>query len=1039
VIGRSTLSRLAVAVLGACVLAPHVVSFAIGEQTGGSTSDTRRPGVTPVSGARDPAWSADGAFIAFSLIDQIWTASPDRQTARVLVTWEAGRPAIERDPAWSPDGRRIAFAADRGEGFDIYLVAASGGAPERLSFLTGDERWPAWTTDGRVIFAHHAGDQWDLVRALPTVGAAVASTPEPLTETPFDEIEPRVSPDGAHLLFVSNRDSDGGDVDLWVMSLPTPRDASTRAAASTTTPGGTAGEVLRGPALSSTQSLSPDAASIATVSGTAAPQLATAASPAPNAVPTRILRMRGQESSPAWAPDGRRIAFSAVRQGLGSLWVAEVDLPGEPQAPRPAALPFLVSRRGGQVAWSPDGRTLLVSDAPDPEPAYNGNPRRDDGQAPPLFVLGERFNLRMLPAPRVPDDGALPVATRVPVPAGRWLAAFEEVWRTLSRLYYREGAGATNWQALHDLYAPRAAAARDEVSLEAVVDAMVAEQPLIKPAVSSSHAVVVSGHRLASEAGVRVLERGGNIVDAAIAVSFTLGVVEPDASGIGGDGMALVHLKGMTEPAVIEYKDQTPIHATLDNQAIFRDGRLVGDGPAAANIPGVVAGLDMLYQKYGSKRLTWEELIAPAIRHAEDGFVLDDTLPTSIAEGQSFLRKYEAAREIFLPGGRVPRAGDRFVNRDYGATLRAIAKGGAREFYQGSIARRIAADMADNDGIIGPEDLAQYRAVERQPLVGRYRDHVIYAAPPPVASGASLIESLHILDHYTPRSTAPGWARDPDYFHYVLEAWKHRHGMTQVADPALWPVNIAAHLDRTHAATLFHEIDPARASALRAEPGQRDESTNGVDLERVGGGTTAFVVADAEGNMIAVTQTLSTWGGSFYVSKGLGFLYNNHLRSSRLMRGAFGQLLPLTRSTSTSAPTLLFRDANGVRTPRLAVGAAGNAWILSSVYAIVTNVVDRRQPMQSAVEAPRFLVGRDPADASGATARIQIEDRFPQTVLADLMRRGHVFQKIGRKGEVRYGYASGVLVDLERRLVEGGADPRRSHVALSWTGSMTSP
>ena len=187
--------------------------------------------------------------------------------------------------------------------------------------------------------------------------------------------------------------------------------------------------------------------------------------------------------------------------------------------------------------------------------------------------------------------------------------------------------------------------------------------------------------------------------------------------------------------------------------------------------------------------------------------------------------------------------------------------------------------------------------------------------------------------------------------------------------------------------------------------------------------------------MIAVTQTLSTWGGNFYVSKGLGFLYNNHLRSSRVTRGAYGQLLPLTRSSSTSTPTLVFREANGVQTPRLAVGAAGNAWIVSSVYSIITQVIDGGQPMQAAVEAPRFLIGRDPSDASNSRARIQIEDRFPRALLTDLTRRGHVFQKIGRKGEVRYGYASGALVDVGARRVEGGADPRRSHAAVAWSGA----
>ena len=765
----------------------------------------------------------------------------------------------------------------------------------------------------------------------------------------------------------------------------------------------------------------------------------------------RVVRVRGNESSPVWAPDGKRIAFSAIRQGMGSIWVAELEIPGDKLSPRPAAPPLLVSRRGGQVAWSPDGRTLLISDTPDPEPSYNGNPRRDDGEAPPLFALadgsGSSFNLRLVPAPRPPDDGEVPLTTKLAVPGTRWLTAFDGVWRTLQGLYYHHGTSANAWQSLYDTYAPRAAAARDEASLETVVDAMVAEQPLIKPAVTSSHAVVVSGHRLASEAGVQVLERGGNIVDAAIAVSFALGVVEPDASGIGGDGMAVVYLKGMTEPTVIEYKDQTPIHATLDTAEIFRDGRLVGDGPAAANIPGVVAGMEMLFQKYGSKRVAWDELIAPAIRHAEEGYVLDDALPTSVAEGQSFLRKYEAAREIFMPGGRVPRAGDRFVNRDYASTLRAIAKGGAKEFYQGTIARKIAADMTENGGIIGYEDLAQYRAVERQPVIGRFRDHVVYAAPPPVSSGASLVETLQILDHYAPSSPGASIARDPNYFHYALEAWKLRHPLTQVADPALWPVNLSPHLDRAHAAIQFKLIDPAKASAYRGEPGAggggRDDQSGGGSTpsspsgepDRIGRGTTAFVVADSDGNMIAVTQTLSTWGGNFYVSKGLGFLYNNHLRGSRVTRGAYGQLLPLTRSSSTSSPTLLFREANGVQTPRMAVGAAGNAWIVSSVYSIITQVIDGGQPMQAAVEAPRFLIGRDPSDASNSRARIQIEDRFPRAMLLDLTRRGHVFQKIGRKGEVRYGYASGALVDVGARRVEGGADPRRSHAAVAWGGA----
>jgi gamma-glutamyltranspeptidase/glutathione hydrolase len=488
--------------------------------------------------------------------------------------------------------------------------------------------------------------------------------------------------------------------------------------------------------------------------------------------------------------------------------------------------------------------------------------------------------------------------------------------------------------------------------------------------------------------------------------------------------MALVHLKGMAEPVAIDYKDQAPIRATRDNPLLTAS---TGDGASAANIPGVVSGLDLLYRKYGSKVVSWADLIAPAIEYAEAGYVLDEALPTTIAEGRRYFEKYPAAARIYLPGGKVPAVGDRFVNKDYAATLRAIAKEGADAFYRGSIARRIAEDMGKNGGLLTLDDLAQYRAIERRPLAGRYRDHAVYSAPPPVSTGASLIETLQILQNYQPRPRAT-YATDADYFHYVIESWRVRDQAPRIADPALWDVNLGSHLDPAHAATLFKRIDPKTA--------YRDRTTPPGDgpPERIGRGTTAFAVADADGNMIAVTQTLSSWGGTFYVSDGLGFLYNNHLRFGG-GGGAPGRFLPLARSSSTSVPTLVFRSSAGQPiTPRLAVAAAGNAWIPASVYDIILNVVDGGMTAQRAIEAPRFLVGRDPADGG---SRPQIEDRIPRTILDDLMARGHRFQKIGRKGEVRYGYAATVVVDSDGR-VQGGAEPRRSHAAIA-VRSSTNP
>ncbi len=246
-------------------------------------------------------------------------------------------------------------------------------------------------------------------------------------------------------------------------------------------------------------------------------------------------------------------------------------------------------------------------------------------------------------------------STELAPSSGLLTATFARTWQTLRDLYYsgRRGRGCVA-SARRKVSRPRAVAARTEAEFEAIVDEMIAEQPLIKPVVTSNGAVVVSGHPLASEAGRLALERGGNIVDAMVAVSFALGVVEPEASGIGGDGAAVLYLKGMKQPTVIDYKDQTPIRATTDNPAIMVDGRLIADGPAAANIPGVVAGLDHLYKKYGSGKVKWAELIEPAIRLADEGFVLDEALPTTIAEGRGYLEKYAEASRIYLPGRQDP-------------------------------------------------------------------------------------------------------------------------------------------------------------------------------------------------------------------------------------------------------------------------------------------------------------------------------------------------------------------------------------------------
>lgn len=941
----------------------------------------------PLTAVRDPAWAPAGNRIAVSLLDQIWTLAPDGTAPRPFVAWPRGTPAaIERDPAWAADGRRLAFAADLGDGFDLY-VAEDGAAPRRLTITPGDERHPAWTPDGRVVFAQRVREQWGLM--VINVDGGPANLPPPLhvfIDTPADEQYPTVSADGTRVAYVSSAHDDEGGHDVWVKPLDgiaAPFD-------------GRDGDLE-------------------------------AALPRDER-PWRLTRTRAREAFPSWAPDGTRLAYASAEDGEGAVWVAPVPEAAALSSSRSmrsgAGSAIVVSRQRSRPAWSPDGRTLLLADLPPELPSYNGNPSRSTAEMPPLFDRG--FTLRTIPAPLPPDAGARPVTSVLAPAAARWAVAFDRTWQVLGDLYYRTGPSVMAWQALRDQLRPRALTARTPHDVERVVDDLVSRQPLVRSPVTSGDALVVSGHPLASEVGARILHQGGNIVDAAIAVSFALGVVEPDASGIGGDGMALLLLSGMREPVVVDYKDQSPIHATLTNPVIFQDGRLVGDGPAAANIPGAVAGMDHLFRKYGSGRFSWAQLIAPAVTLASEGYQLDEALPSTLREGRALLERWPEAGRVFLPSGRVPRAGDRFVNPDYASTLRVLASEGADAFYRGSIARRIAADMEANGGIIGLGDLAQYQVIERAPVSGRFRGLRVFGTPPPVATGTALVETLQILDRYP---TSPGTLAQasPDYLHHVLEAWKIRDPLRRVADPALWPVEVAPHLEPAHAAALFSRIEPTRA-----QPFAEDADVTGQGQgDRVGRGTTAFAIGDREGNVIVVTQTLSTWGGSFYVSKGLGFLYNNHLRGYRTVRGAYGQLLPLMRSSSTSAPTLLCDDADGTLRPRLALGAAGNAWISAAVYGIVLAHVDGGLGAQAAVEAPRLLVTRDPADAAGRRARVLIEDRFPLSVLTDLAARGHLFQKIGRKGELRYGYASALTFDQGKGRLAAGADPRRSHAAIA--------
>lgn len=250
------------------------------------------------------------------------------------------------------------------------------------------------------------------------------------------------------------------------------------------------------------------------------------------------------------------------------------------------------------------------------------------------------------------------------------------------------------------------------------------------------------------------------------------------------------------------------------------------------------------------------------------------------------------------------------------------------------------------------------------------------------------------------------------------------------ADPAFFALDLDEPLSLPWAKKQFATILPGRAS-LDPEYPEEPEDEREYKRERIGTGTTAAVVMDAEGNMVALTQTLSTWGGAFYVSEGLGFLYNNHLRSFRRQPKRFNSLTPLARAATGIAPTLVFKRDGEASVPVVAVGAAGNAWISSAVFQILTGVLDRGLGPQAAVEQPRFLIGgkRFPPRQPPIPSRILYEDLIPRRVVEEMRGYGHRLEPIGLKGELVMGYASVAVRDPKTGVLKGGADPRRSHVA----------
>ncbi|MBX2871977.1 MAG: gamma-glutamyltransferase [Saprospiraceae bacterium] len=720
-----------------------------------------------------------------------------------------------------------------------------------------------------------------------------------------------------------------------------------------------------------------------------------------------------------WSPDGELLTFTTRNQPQG-LWVMD----------KTGSYCNLLSKRRGIGTWSADGKQLLVMEIPRNPPAYNGDPMLN-GDRPLLVPIQQQLQIELLPAPKALLAQATTTVTLAPADSLQFVQRLAQTVSFLSKRYgLDQGKNAGKWNRMVKASQSKMAKAQNEAEAEQILYELIKERPSIKEELKGK-AAISSAHPLATAAGLEILEAGGNVVDAAVAVSFALGVVEPDASGVGGYGEMLVHLKEMPAPTCIEFLTRVPEAASLSNGLLQQ---LPSSGPVLVNVPGTVAGMELAWKRYGSGEITWDKLLEPAIRLARRGFAIDHSFATTLAMEEEAYTKCSRCQDLFFKNGRPLQAGDTLKNPDLAYTLRMIAYRGKDGFYKGPVAQRMVEDLRSKGNVITMEDMARYYAVERAVVGTTYRGHTVYSGPPPVSGGALLTAKLNLLEAFP---EPKNYVEDAGTAHAMIEAWKFSpSGRGRIADPGLWPVDLKPFTDKPMASNRWRECFDPLNSAHPADSSCLDTrvvaswGAEGVLEARRSTGTTAFAVADGDGNMVSVTQTLGTWGGNFYVTPGLGFIYNDKLRSYNSNPKRYNARIPFARNVTSISPTMIFKGTAEQKQPLAALGAAGNAWITSAVYQMTTGIIDQGLGPQAALELPRFLVGmrRDPRDRSKVQEIVvQMEDGFAPGLLEQLETLGHELQLISTRGELRMGYGAAVIV--EKGKVRAGADPRRSGAA----------
>ncbi|ESW83389.1 MULTISPECIES: gamma-glutamyltransferase [unclassified Mesorhizobium] len=465
------------------------------------------------------------------------------------------------------------------------------------------------------------------------------------------------------------------------------------------------------------------------------------------------------------------------------------------------------------------------------------------------------------------------------------------------------------------------------------------------------HGMVVTAQHLASEAGVEVLKKGGNAVDAAVAVGYALAVVYPNAGNIGGGGFMTIRFKD-GKSTFLDFRERAPLAATK-TMYLDKDGNPVKgaslDGYLAVGVPGSVAGFEMAREKYGT--LPRQDLMAPAIAYAKDGFILDQGDAASFASNAARLAKDPAAAAIFLkPDGKPYGAGERLLQPDLAASLAAISEKGADAFYKGAIADAIVKASGAKGGILANSDFEQYKVRELQPVSCTYRGYEITSSPPPSSGGVIICEILNVLEGY-PLSYLG--ARSAETVHVMVEAMRYAYvdRNSALGDPDFVDNPVSKLLDKGYAKEIRDKIDPFRAGV------SQDLMPKGFGESKE---TTHYSIIDDDGNAVAVTYTLNGSFGAGVVADGTGILLNNEMDDFTqkpgvpnlygLVQGEANAIQPKKTPLSSMSPTIVAKDGK----PFMVIGSPGGSRIITITLEAIVNVIDHGMNIQEAIDASRI-------------------------------------------------------------------------------------